>query len=72
MHYLDYDLYTGKRQYDNVREYCRCEKVNEDYFRSLLSHLTSKTRKKANSSKAIVTKKTMTPNLGYGKSNPNV
>jgi hypothetical protein len=62
--YLVTNEYLIKRQYDNVRKYCLCENVNEDYFRSLLSHLTRRTRKKAKSRKPIVTQRTMTPNLG--------
>jgi hypothetical protein len=28
------DFYTNRKRYDTVREFCRCEKIDEDYFRS--------------------------------------
>ncbi|HHV59078.1 MAG TPA: hypothetical protein GXX49_02035 [Clostridiaceae bacterium] len=40
-YFNNYNFHTGRKQYDSIREFCRCEKIDEEYFRRALSEKES-------------------------------
>ncbi|NLY97455.1 MAG: hypothetical protein GX082_08510 [Clostridiaceae bacterium] len=42
MDYFHFEsFHTGKKRYDAIREFCRCEGINEEYVRSTIKEKRS-------------------------------